>query len=230
MKSFLIAALSVSSLTLTAAEAAEAAKEETQRTCRILLVGNPPETVKDAYLFDGTNSHKVPLSSLNFSEIITLPPGEITLALSPATGQAAVDFPDAGPSASISDQVKDFLLLVKSHSDNPNQLLELTVIDVSNNRLKPGETLWINQSPHNISAQLGLDKLTIPAMKRSIWRPSQKDSGYYKASFKYQRNGKGEFLSIMRKSWWFDASSKNIGFIVETEARLPKIYTIRDHR
>jgi hypothetical protein len=67
-------------------------------------------------------------------------------------------------------------------------------------------------------------------MKRAKSNAPLKKGGYYKVQFTYQPNAKGDFLPIMRKSWWCDPNSKNLGFIVETDARLPKIYSIRDHR
>jgi hypothetical protein len=53
-------------------------------------------------------------------------------------------------------------------------------------------------------------------------------SGFYKAVFQYQKNGEGEPLPVMRKSWWYDAESKNLGIIINSKGILPKIYTLRD--
>lgn len=226
MKYFFVPLLLVAFLPLRAEEP----QGQTTRTCRILYLANPPETTKEAYLFDGTSSQKMPLPRMNFSEVVELPTGDLTLGLLKEPQDASKEFPEAAPKVKISDKVTDFFLLVTSQPNNPYLPVELTVIDISNNRLKPGETLWINYTKHNVSAVLGKDLLTIPPMKRAICRPSLEKSGYYKAEFTYQREAGGDFLPIMRKSWWYDASSKNLGFIVRTGARLPKIFTIRDHR
>lgn len=210
--------------------AADETREDAKRTCRILYPDKPAQAIKEAYLFDGTNSQKVVLPSMNFSEVIELPGGEIKLALVRDARDAEDAFSESAPTVELPESVTDFLLLLNSDPDNQAMPVSLTVIDVSNDRLKAGETLWINYTAHPISAELGQQSLNIPSMRRAISDPPLEKSGYYKAQFEYQPDGEGDLLPIMRKSWWFDASSKNLGFIVETEARLPKIFTIRDHR
>lgn len=226
MKHYILPLLLVTFLSLGAEQPLDLAK----RTCRILYIANSSETINRAYLFDGTTSQKVPLPKMNFSEVIELPAGELKLGLLPEPGNASESFPESAPAVNLTNKVTDFFLLVTGDPDNPYLPVKLTLIDISNNRLKPGETLWINYTNNRISAVLGEDELTIPPMKRAICRPSLEKSGYYKAAFTYQREADGDFLPIMRKSWWHDSSSKNLGFIVQTSARLPKIFTIRDHR
>lgn len=77
---------------------------------------------------------------------------------------------------------------------------------------------------------MGEERIVIPPSKISISSPPLKDSGYFLAEFAYQKHSEGPFLPVMRKSWWFDATSKNLGFIVDTGARMPKIFTVRDRR
>ncbi|MFU8771891.1 MAG: hypothetical protein ACNA8H_05665 [Anaerolineales bacterium] len=226
MKYFILPLLLTACLPLIA----EVAQEQTKRTCRILYVADSSETISEAYLFDGTTSQKLHLPKMNFSEVIELPTGDLKLSLLSEPGNAPGGFPESAPAVNLTDKVTDFFLLVTGDPDNTYLPVKLTLIDISNNRLKPGETLWINYTDNKISAVLGEDELTILPMKRAISRSSLKKSGYYKAEFTYQREADGDFLPIMRKSWWHDSSSKNLGFIVQTSARLPKIFTIRDHR
>ncbi len=117
-------------------------------------------------------------------------------------------------------------------ADSSNKVLpvKINVINIEKGKLKIGHTLWVNMSEHNIGANLGDEKLVIPARKMTISSPPMKKSGYYLAQFAYQREAKGVFRPIMKKSWWFDATSRHIGFIFNTGARMPKIFTIRDRR
>lgn len=55
-------------------------------------------------------------------------------------------------------------------------------------------------------------------------------NGYFKAKFRYQPGGSGEFLPVMEKSWWFDVQSKNLGFVFESDIGFPRIFTFRDQR
>ena len=51
------------------------------RTCRIVFPERPQSAPKVAYLFDGKVSLAVTLPSMNLSEVIKLPPGELTIAI-----------------------------------------------------------------------------------------------------------------------------------------------------
>ena len=77
---------------------------------------------------------------------------------------------------------------------------------------------------------MGEEKVIIEPKKITISQPPLKASGYFLARFMYQRDGQGKYLPIMKKSWWHDATSKHLGFAVDTGAKMPKIFTIRDRR
>jgi hypothetical protein len=102
------------------------------------------------------------------------------------------------------------------------------LVDASDGSLRTGQTQWINFTKYRIKAQLGKEPLMVPARAKVISDAPLRDSGYYKAAFLYQPNSKSEFLPVMKKSWWFDATSKNLGFIINTGNKLPKIFMFRD--
>lgn len=204
--------------------------EKSKRTCRILYVERPDDAPTEAYLFDGKQSHKVLLPSLNLSEVIELPTGEITVGLSKESVDASEAFPEGGPTAKIPEQVKDLYLLLYKDPANKVLPIKIKTLNIDNANLKPGQTLWINLSNYRIAAKMGKEEVFIEPKKITISSPPLNTSGYFLAQFRYQREAKGSYLPIMKKSWWFDATSKNLGFIVDTGARMPKIFTIRDRR
>lgn len=55
-------------------------------------------------------------------------------------------------------------------------------------------------------------------------------SSYFLAQFAYKEVTDTEYSPIMKKSWWHDEFSKNLGFVIDTGDRLPKIFTFRDRR
>lgn len=204
--------------------------QESKRTCRILFPQKPVDAPSEAYLFDGEKSHKVLLPSLNFSEVVELPQGEITIGMCPNMIDTPKDFPVGAPTVKISNAATDIYLLVFSDPDNKIFPVKIQPIDVGKNDLKAGQTLWINFTKHNIAAMLGTEKVLIEPLKQYISKPPLGESGYFSANFAYQPEGKGSFLPVMKKSWWHDATSRNLGFIISTGGRLPKIYTFRDRR
>ena len=214
-------------LPLFSADAQDAKKK---RTCRIIYVERPEDAPTEAYLFDGKQSHKVLLPSLNFSEVIDLPAGEITVGMSTQSVDAADAFPDGAPTAKIPEQLTDLYLLLYKDPENKVFPIKIKTLNIDNKSLKPGQTLWINLSKHRIAAKMGKEEVFIEPKKITISTAPLSSSGYFLAQFRYQREGQGSYLPIMKKSWWFDATSKNLGFVLDTGAKMPKIFTIRDRR
>jgi hypothetical protein len=209
---------------------AEEEKEEKKRTCRIIYLMRDGDDPTEAYFFDGHMSHKVQLPTLNFSEVIELPTGNITVGMSPESVDVAAGFPDGAPTVAIPEQMTDVYLLLHKDPENKIFPIKMRTLNIDDKNLKTGQTLWINLSSHTIATQMGEEKIVIPPKKISISSPPLKKSGYFLAQFAYQKDSQGPFLPVMKKSWWFDATSKNLGFIVDTGARMPKIFTVRDRR
>lgn len=210
--------------------AQEVEEEEKTRTCRIIYLMRDGDDPTEAYLFDGSMSHKVQLPSLNFSEVIKLPSGNITVGMSQDSVDAPEAFPEGAPTVAIPEQVTDVYLLLHKDPENKVFPIKMRTLNIDDKNLKPGQTLWINFSKHTIATRMGEERIVIPPGKISISSPPLKQSGYFMAEFAYRKNSEGSFLPVMRKSWWFDATSKNLGFIIDTGARMPKIFTVRDRR
>lgn len=92
-----------------------AEEEEKTRTCRIIYLMRDGDDPTEAFLFDGSMSHKVQLSSLNFSEVIELPSGNITVGMSPDSVDAPGAFPEGAPTVTIPAQMTEVYLLL--HKD-----------------------------------------------------------------------------------------------------------------
>ncbi len=205
-------------------------EEKKERTCRLLFLERPQDAPAEGQLFDGTSSHKVSLSGMNFSEVVKLPDGDLVLGMTADPVATPEEFPKGAPTVTIPAQITDLYLIVASDPENKVLPIRMLPLDVGGQKLKAGETLWINLTGHSIKAMLGQEPLTVPPRGKVVGRPPLAASGYYKAAFLYQPDAQGEFLPIMRKSWWFDGKSKNLGFIIASGGRLPSIFTFRDYR
>jgi len=203
---------------------------ENARTCRIIFLDRPRNAPESVELFDGISSRKVPLSDMNFSDVITLPSGDLKLGLTQHPVSNTGEIPAGAPTVKIPAKTTDFFLILVSDPENEILPIRMLPVDASDEHPKPGQTLWINLSKHNIKGNLGNGSITIAPEERVIGDAPLPASGYFRAEFQYQPKCEGEFLPVMKKSWWFDAKSKSLGFIIDSGGRLPRIFTFRDHR
>jgi len=167
---------------------------------------------------------------MNFSRVIGLPRGELTLLLTPNEITDLENLPLNVPRLKIPEGVKDFYILMSPDPANKVLPLRMNLVNTSDDKLKPGETLWFNLTEHNIVAKLGDSKMSVTPKSSTVSKDPIPESGYYRAQFAFQRQAKGSFYKITEQQWWHDAKSKHVGFIVPTGGRLPKIYYYRDFR
>jgi len=200
------------------------------RTCRIVFPERPQSAPKIAYLFDGSRSRAVSLPSMNLSEVIELPGGELAIAMLASAISDPELLPPQAPVLKIPEGVMDFYIIITPDPENKTLPIKMNLVDTGGGKLKAGETLWYNFTGHRIAAKLGGAKMTIDPLGRTISKDPMPASGYYVAQFAYQANGNEAYAPITEQSWWHDANSKHLGFIYNTGGKLPKIYFFRDFR
>lgn len=200
------------------------------RSCRIVYPERPKGAPKMAHLFDGKDSHQITLPSMNLSPVIELPSGELTIAMTADVVSDPESLSPAAPRLRIPESVTDFYILVTPDPDNLHIPVKINLVDPGGEKLKPGETLWFNGTNHRIVGKLGEARLSVKPKARAISKDPVPTSGYYTAEFGYQANGEGAFAPITEQSWYHDARSRHLGFIVNTGGKLPRIYFFRDFR
>ena len=199
-----------------------------KRICRVLYLERSRNAPNIGHLFDGTKSHKVSLLGKNLSEELSLPTGKLSLSLTPGALANVADTPKNAPLLNVPEGVGNFYIIVTEDPDNKVFPVKMRLVDQAEHDFKLGQTLWVNMTEFKIVGKMGDKKLEIPPHTNVVGEAPLKASGYYKATFSYQPDKKGEYMPIMRKSWWFDEKSKNVGFITSTRGTLPKIYSFRD--
>lgn len=206
------------------------AETDGSRTCRIVFPERPKDAPKFAYLFDGRSSQRVTLPSMNFSEVVELPAGIITLRMTPDELVDAANLPDGMPSLEIAANIRDFYILITADPSNGILPLRMELVNTGEGELKPGQTLWCNLTDHAITAKLGDGDLAVAPNSREVSSSPVSKSGYYRAEFSFQPEAEGEFRKITEQQWWHDIESRHLGFIVNSGRELPKIYFYRDFR
>jgi hypothetical protein len=200
------------------------------RTCRLVYPERPQDAPKSAYLFDGIKSQSTMLPSMNFSEVIEFPEGELTIAMTTAEITDPNLVSPKSPQLNIPEEITDFYLIISSDPINEELPIKMELIDASVDKLKTGETLWWNGTQDRILANLGNADLKLEPMSRMISKDPAPESGYYNASFSFQVEGKGDAKPITEQIWWHDANSKHLGLVVNSGGKLPKIFFFRDFR
>jgi len=200
------------------------------RTCRIVFPERPQSAPKIAYLFDGSRSQAVSLPSMNLSEVIEMPRGELAIAMLASAISDPELLPPQAPVLKIPEGVMDFYIIITPDPENKTLPIKMNLVDTGGGKLKAGETLWYNFTGHRIVAKLGSAQMTVDPQGRTISKDPIPASGYYVAQFTYQAKGVGALAPITEQSWWHDDKSRHLGFIYNSGGKLPKIYFYRDFR
>lgn len=200
------------------------------RSCRLVFPERPQNAPKIAYLFDGSKSQSVSLPSMNLSEVIELPSGDLTIAMTTSAVSDPELLPPQVPVLKIPEKVMEFYIVITPDLENKELPIKMNLVETGGGKLKPGETLWYNFTGHRIVAKLGSAQMTVDPQGRTISKDPITTSGYYVAKFAYQADGKGALAPITEQSWWHDSNSRHLGFMYNSGGKLPKIYFFRDFR
>ena len=205
------------------------AAPEGRRICRIIFPEreNGPQR---AYLFDGRGSREVPLPSMNFSEVISLPAGDLNVAMTPSPVSDPELMPPGAPRLTIPSNARDFYILVTHDPSNSTLPVKMNLVIAEGGKLKPGETLWFNLTEHRVAAKLGASKMLVDPHNTAVSQGPISQSGYYRAEFAFQEKGAGSLQRMTEQQWWHDVESRHLGFILNTGGKLPKIFFYRDFR
>ena len=226
MKYLLVTLLLLSSLPVYSQDS----EKKSLRTYRVIFPERPNSAPKIVYLFDGKKNRQVFLPSMNFSKVLSLPAGELTLLMAKNEITDLENLPKGAPTLKIPEGVRDFYILVTPDPSNKELPLRMRLVNASDGKLKPGKTLWFNLTNHRIVANLGETKMMVNPKGWTITNGPMPKSGYYRAEFGYQVEAKGKALRITEQQWWHDANSRHLGFIMSSGGRLPKIFFYRDFR
>lgn len=200
------------------------------RTCRLVFPEKPSNSPKFVYLYDGEQSHRVYLSAVNFSDVVEIKSGDVSLVMAPEAISDPENIPPEYPRIQIPEQVKNFYVFLSADKKTPAMPISMNLLNLDSGEFQPGNTLWYNFTNHRIAAKLGESNMTLAARKSTVSKAPLPENGYYRAEFIYQPNSTGDFRKITEQQWWFDADCRYVGFIVDRGVRLPGIYFFRDFR
>jgi len=200
------------------------------RTCRLVFPEKPSGSPRFVYLYDGNDNHKVHLLAVNFSDVVKLKSGDITLIMAPKPISDPKNIPDEYPKLLLPKEVRNFYIFLEPDMKNKVIPLHMRMYSIDSEKFDLGDTLWYNFTKHRITAKLGERELLLLPGKSAISKKTQRESGYCDAEFKYQPSSTGKYRRITEQRWWLDVTSRNVGFVSSRGGGLPKIYFFRDFR
>lgn len=206
-----------------------AQEEEKTKHFRVIFLAKIKPEPKKLFLFDGTKSRMLVPTTVNMSQVVALSPEAEFIEV--VSSDTVVSEPTLGaPKVKVPESISYFYLLVDADPENEVCPVKLEIVDASQERIVPGETLWMNFTKKIIQGELGDQKIIIEPDSQKVMKSPRADSGYYKASFSYKIDKQGDFFPIMKKSWWLDIDSTHLGIIVDRGGRIPTIYMLRDRK
>lgn len=204
-------------------------QEKKGPTCRIVFPERGKGAPKTVYLFDGKKNQRIFLPSMNLSNVISLPEGELTIMMAPEEVDRG-NLPQGVPTLKIPENLQDFFILLVADPENAKLPLRMILLNAEGGKLPTGKTLWCNLTDHRILANLEKNKVEVEPNVRTVSANPIPKSGYFRAEFFYQPEAEGKARVITEQKWWHDAYSRHLGIILPSAGRLPKIYYYRDFR
>lgn len=201
------------------------------RTCRILFLSPPPDAPRNLQLFDGITCREIQLPEMNFSEVHTLPPGNLTLSLlvNPVTSGEAV--PDGAPSAKVPETVSDCYLVISGDPSNKVAPVRIQVIDAGQTRFPKGRMMWFNLSPKTIGGDVGSSKLLMKPNSRVLLDAPVRGAEPYQVNLSYRLPDDPRIYPICQTQWIHDPRSRMVVFVLGTEGRsTPQVIGFNDFR
>lgn len=213
-----------------------AQENSVKRTCRVLFLAKPSDAPEKLYLYDGATSQDVEPSSVSFSPVFQLRPGDITLALllkAPPPIKAGMPpaIPAGVPNATIAASITDFYLILSSDPSNAVVPVKMQIINADNTHFKRGQMLWFNLTDNKVGGIVGTRKLLIQPNSRLILDAPASGMEDYHVNIHFQPPGKARTEPLCETNWSYDPRSRSVFFIIKPSGSLfPRIQGIPDFR
>jgi hypothetical protein len=207
------------------------AQKAKNHTCRILFLSRPKTAPNKIHLFDGAGSIEVDLPRMNFSKVYKLRPGALRLHLLPSPLDDPAKVPSGAPTATVSENITDFYLLVTSDPANPVVPMRMQIINAGADKLKTGQMLWFNLTKNAVAGTVGSEKLVIKPASRVTLDPPATGNKNYPVDLVFRLPDNELIYPLCETQWRHDPRSRTVAFIInEQGVRAPRILVFPDYR
>lgn len=206
-------------------------QEQPKLTCRVLFLNGPDSAPDTLHLFDGVGSQPVDLPRMNFSKVYELRPGTRAVSLLPAAVADPEAVPDGAPLVRLPEGTRDFYLLVTSDPANEVAPVELQVINANADRLRRGQMLWFNLTPHLVGGTVGSERLALKPRSSAVLGAPAAGNENYPVNLSYKMADREHLYPLCETTWLHDPRSRSVAFIIlQKGIRTPRVWVFPDYR
>ncbi len=202
----------------------------TKRSCRLLFFNPPPGAPKEIYLYDGVETRKVELPSMNLSDVYPISGEAPAVRMLIAPVENPEEIPAGAPTALLSETVRDFFIVVSVDPTNKILPLRMQIIDAGGPSFGKGRMMWFNLTEDAVAGTLGKRALQLKPNSRVIIEPPAVGAEAFPVELFYQVPG-GKPQPISRTQWMHDPRSRMLMFVHGGENGVaPQVSGFKDFR
>ena len=198
------------------------------RSLRIAYLTKGNDSPADFYLYGVSYSAEIDLNRSNFSKEITIPDGNVQMALLKHLPEEGSPPPQGAPVITVSESWERVLVVLLHDPDNSVFPVKPLVINASRHKLAKGQSRIYNLTDYIFAGSLGDVKIKLESGKSTIVKAPRKDTGDYTTILGYE-NKEGEIIKFFSGVWRHYPEHRQLIFIVPpNKGRHPVAKTFRD--
>ena len=203
------------------------------RTVRAIFLQPPAGAPDKAFLFTGSKSSEIALPSRNLSPEITIPNGELTLAILPASLPEGGEVPEGAQTLKIPEAWKRCILIFLPAPKRSVFPANVLLVNSSDANLPKGNTIIYNLTDNTIQGKFGktLPALQVKPRGTATLKPPRKDTGSYYAIVDCILPETQERIAVARSNWAHYEDARQILFVIPNPGRkIPNIWGVLDRK
>ena len=202
------------------------------RTVRAIFLQPPAGAPDKAFLFTGSKSSEIELPSRNLSSEITIPNGELTLAILQASLPEGTELPKDVQTIKIPAAWRRCLLIFLPAPKRSVFPANVLLVNSSDANLPKGNTLIYNLSNSIFLGKFGeLPIIQVRPRKTGIVKPPIKGDGHFPIAIDCILPEAQERTTICRTNWVHNPDARQILFVVHPPGqKIPRVWGVLDRK
>ena len=199
------------------------------RTVRAIFLQPPAGAPDKAFLFTGSKSSEIALPSRNLSPEITIPNGELTLAILPASLPEGGEVPEGAQTMKIPEAWKRCILIFLPAPKRSVFPANVLLVNSSDANLPKGNTIIYNLTDNTVQGKFGELLLQVKPRGTATLKPPLKENGQYPVAIDCILPETQERVSAVRSNWVHYQDARQILFVIPNpDRKIPRIWGVLD--